>query len=294
MSCSAASCDSIFAHRVRNCSWACASAGVGSGGGGGGGSGISGITVQEEGSSLSTLATALNFVGSAVTATGSGATKTITISGGGSGTLDSSLTTALIDSSYVQARQAAGAGFTVQDEGSALSTLATTLNFTGNGVEATGTGATKTIQIGYSGGTGISLVGTTFNVTSTFTSSRATAAATTSSLADQASGNIDITAAKAYALLKIQTSHAAWVTLYTDTSSRVGDATRTETTDPLPGSGVIAEIITSDGATQRITPGTIGWNNDALPSTNVYVKVVNKSGSTADITVTLTYVQLEA
>ena len=117
------------------------------GGGGGGGSGISGITVQEEGSSLSTLATSLNFVVTAVTATGSGATKTITISGGGSGTLDSSLTTALIDSSYVQARQAAGAGFTVQDEASALSTLATTLNFTGAGVTASGTGATKTVNI---------------------------------------------------------------------------------------------------------------------------------------------------
>ena len=37
MSCSAASCDSIFARRARNSSWACASAGVGSGGGGGGG-----------------------------------------------------------------------------------------------------------------------------------------------------------------------------------------------------------------------------------------------------------------
>ncbi len=40
------------------------------------------MTVQEEGSSLSTAATTLNFVGSAVTATGSGATKTITITGG--------------------------------------------------------------------------------------------------------------------------------------------------------------------------------------------------------------------
>ena len=37
MSCSAASCDSIFARRARNSSWACASAGVVSGGGGGGG-----------------------------------------------------------------------------------------------------------------------------------------------------------------------------------------------------------------------------------------------------------------
>jgi hypothetical protein len=40
------------------------------------------LIVQEEGSSLSTGADTLNFVGSAVTATGSGTTKTITITGG--------------------------------------------------------------------------------------------------------------------------------------------------------------------------------------------------------------------
>ena len=43
------------------------------------------ITVQDEGSSLSTAATTLNFVGSGVAATGTGATKTITIAGGSSG-----------------------------------------------------------------------------------------------------------------------------------------------------------------------------------------------------------------
>ena len=47
-------------------------------------SGGSSLIVQEEGSSLSTAASTLNFVGSAVTATGSGATKTITITGGAS------------------------------------------------------------------------------------------------------------------------------------------------------------------------------------------------------------------
>ena len=46
----------------------------------------SSLTVQEEGSSLSTAATTLNFVGSGVTASGTGATKTITVSGGGSST----------------------------------------------------------------------------------------------------------------------------------------------------------------------------------------------------------------
>ena len=42
-----------------------------------------GITVQEEGSALSNLGDTLNFVGSSVTASGTGTTKTITISGGG-------------------------------------------------------------------------------------------------------------------------------------------------------------------------------------------------------------------
>ena len=50
---------------------------------GSGGGGVSGITIQDEGSSLSTAATTLNFVGSGVVASGTGAIKTITISGGG-------------------------------------------------------------------------------------------------------------------------------------------------------------------------------------------------------------------
>ena len=130
---------------------------------------------------------------------------------------------------------------------------------------------------------------------STGLSSRTTASATATSLAAATDAEITITAAKAFSLLKIETTHASWVTLYTDTTSRTDDDSRLETTDPLPGSGVIAEIITSDGATQRITPGTIGWNNDpGAPTSNIYAKVVNKSGSTADITVTLTYVQIEA
>ena len=101
-----------------------ANLGIGSGGGG--------VTVQDEGGALSTTGTTLNFVGAGVVASGTGSTKTITISGGGS-------------------------GITVQDEGSALSTAGTTLNFVGAGVTATGTGATKTITIsGGGGGSGIS------------------------------------------------------------------------------------------------------------------------------------------
>ena len=124
--------------------------------------------------------------------------------------------------------------------------------------------------------------------------SRTTANASTASIANAASDNIEITGAKVYALLKVQTSAAAWVTLYTDSTSRSNDASRAETTDPTPGSGVIAEVITSGAATQIMTPGVIGWNNDGTPSTTVYAKVVNKSGSTQAITVTLHYLALES
>ena len=47
--------------------------------------GGSAITIQDEGSALSTAATTINFVGAGVTASGTGATKTITINGGGGG-----------------------------------------------------------------------------------------------------------------------------------------------------------------------------------------------------------------
>ncbi len=62
-----------------------------------------------------------------------------------------SLINATVDSAYVQLRQSGGA-ITVQEEGVSLATSATTLNFVGGNVTASGTGATKTITI--TGGSG--------------------------------------------------------------------------------------------------------------------------------------------
>jgi len=50
--------------------------------------GSQGITIQDEGTPLSTLATTLNFTGSGVTASGTGATKTIDVTGGGTVTIE--------------------------------------------------------------------------------------------------------------------------------------------------------------------------------------------------------------
>ena len=114
----------------------------------------------------------------------------------------------------------------------------------------------------------------------------------TQSIANGASVDVSISTAKGFALYSIETSHAAWVTLYTSTAARTADASRSETTDPTPGSGVLAEVITTGSATQSITPASICFNSSGIATT--YAKIVNKSGSTANISVTLTYLKLEA
>jgi hypothetical protein len=119
-----------------------------------------------------------------------------------------------------------------------------------------------------------------------------TTAQVTVSLANEALSNTSFTTPKTYALLKVTTSHAAWVTLYSDTAARTNDASRAINVDPLPGSGVLSEVITTGNQIQLITPGTICFNSAGTGTT--YAKIVNKSGSTSNITVTLTYVVLES
>jgi plastocyanin len=116
----------------------------------------------------------------------------------------------------------------------------------------------------------------------------------TSSIADGAAANLDITGFKGYALYTITTSAAAWVTLYTDGASRTADASRGEGTDPAPDAGVIAEVITTSGQRVKLSPGTIGYNLESTPTTNIPVTVRNKSGSAASITVAIEILQLEA
>lgn len=125
-------------------------------------------------------------------------------------------------------------------------------------------------------------------------SSRATLApVSTGSLADGASENLIITGYKGYILYRIQTDAAAWVRLYSSTAARDADASRLEGTDPLPGTGVIAEVITTGNETVLITPGAIGFSTELTPDTNIPCTITNKSGITTTITVTVTALQIE-
>ena len=359
------------------------------------GSGGTAITIQDEGSALSTAATTINFVGSGVVATGTGATKTITISGGGSyadADVNAHLNTS--GASTNQILSWTGSDFawvTDQTGGGGSSTFAAlteialadldvhdiavpatsvhvmtpngsssyrsdihgttdnptiyvnageTIAFDLTGVtgshpfqiQTTGDAAYSTglIHIATDGArtTGASAQGKTSgtlywkvpgsisgdyeyictshsSMKGTITiadpsagggslPSRVSPSQATSSIADGAVANLDITGFKGYALYTITTSAAAWVTLYTDGAARTADSARTESTDPAPDAGVIAEVITTGAQTVRLSPGAIGYNLESTPTTNIPVTVRNKSGGNAVITVAIEILQLEA
>lgn len=124
--------------------------------------------------------------------------------------------------------------------------------------------------------------------------SRTTVTGSTGSIADQGSANIQVTGFRSYMLMSIQVSAASYVTVYTSSAARTADSTRPSYVDPLPGSGVIAEVIFASAGTQVITPSLLGFNDDPTPSETIYLKVVNSSGGAASIDVTLKLLQLEA
>ena len=96
-------------------------------------------------------------------------------------------------------------------------------------------------------------------------------------------------------LSKVQTSVPAWVRIYSDSASRTSDLTRAEGNDPIPGAGIIAEVITTAGAlTQLITPGVVGFNNDAPTTSTIYLQVTNKHTGASTVSVSLVLLQLEA
>jgi len=295
-------------------------------------SGSGGVAVQDEGSTLSTQASTLNFVGSGVVASGTGATKTITISGGGGGS-----STPADDDIQVT--------YTVTGSG--------VYNFTGNGVDSSvnyptiymyrdtkyrfihNAGGSHPIQIRTSNGGSAYTDGVTYSNSGAnrteqggnldFTPQydapstlyyqctshgymigeikiidfpvakvRGVVSGTTGSLAPNAIGNITITGHKSYLLMNVGLSTAGWFRLYTDSASRTNDASRSVGLDPTPGSGVIAEVVTTGLSTSiKVSPFVPGGNMDSTPSTNMYVAIKNTSTTTQAITANLTILKLE-
>ena len=181
-----------------------------------------------------------------------------------------------IDGSALLNVTAAGTGVAIHDDQVNVGS-ATTIDF-GPGLDVTFSAGVATVTA--SGGS---------------LQSRTTVTGVTTSIADDTIGNIDISGFKSYALLKVGLSTAGWLRLYTDSASRANDISRSIGEDPAPGSGVIAEVITTGiSTTQIISPFVMGGNLDNPVDTTIYAAITNLSGSTQAITANLTILQLEA
>ena len=213
---------------------------------------------------ISGVATASSFSGS-----GSGLTNLP--AGQLTGTLPA------IDGSALLNVNATGSGVVVLDDNVNVGS-ARTLNF-GTGLDVTYS-ATGIATITASGGS---------------LKSRTVVTGVTTSIANNGIGNTNITGFKSYSLMKVGLSTAAWLRIYTDSTSRANDVNRSVGEDPTPGSGVIAEVVTTGiSTTQIISPFVMGGNLDEPASTTIYAAITNLSGSTQAITANLTILQLEA
>jgi hypothetical protein len=141
---------------------------------------------------------------------------------------------------------------------------------------------------GYSGAPGESSTGPGL-------SSRITVSTNTSVIASGSTATTFVEGFKTYVLQRVATSAPAWVVIYADAASQILDSNRSIGIDPVPGSGVIAEVITTSGnLLQLITPAVIGFNNDNPVTTSTYIRVTNNSGVSQSISIALTLLQLES
>ena len=182
-----------------------------------------------------------------------------------------------IDGSNLLNVTAAGTGVNVQDDGVSVGAAASVINFA-SGLNVVASAGIATVT-GSGGGA----------------QSRTIVSGVTTAIANLGIGNTDIIGQKSYALMKVGLSTAGWIRLYTDSTSRSNDVSRSVGEDPAPGSGVIAEVVTTGISTQQIiTPFAMGGNMDEPVTNKIYVAIQNLSGSTQTITANLTILQLEA
>jgi hypothetical protein len=117
---------------------------------------------------------------------------------------------------------------------------------------------------------------------------------TTANISANANANVTLTGFKGYALYSISANVPAWVIVYSSVATRSSDYARPITTDPSPGSGVLAEAITVGNSTQYFTPAVIGFSAEAVPDGNIQVKIGNTGTYGNVISVSLTLLKLES
>jgi hypothetical protein len=79
-----------------------------------------------------------------------------------------------------------------------------------------------------------------------------------------------------------QATQPCWIVAYISAAARTADAARTITTDPLPGSGVLFEVVATNSSEIFMTP-IVSYG----VATDVFFRVRNTGASTQNINVTI-------
>lgn len=103
-----------------------------------------------------------------------------------------------------------------------------------------------------------------------------------------------ITLAPSYALIGLSTSVPARVRLYPTSIAASDDATRPVTEDPSSTSELVLEYVTADSSPVAISPAVTGASLASPPSPTVVARIANLTTASASVTLTLTYLALEA
>ena len=105
---------------------------------------------------------------------------------------------------------------------------------------------------------------------------------------------------KAYVLYKVSVNASCpycWIRLYTDPNSRDDDRFRSQSTDPSPGSGCIAEVVhfppSNEDLEILISPGVLGFNNDNPRTNTIYLAVTNYGAQAPNTTIQVTLTLLK-
>jgi hypothetical protein len=198
---------------------------------------------------------------------------------------------------------------TINNSGVNITGLVTATSFVGDGGNLTGLTGAAAATYGDGGSIPVITVNSDGRITGISTatntggggggggtlSSRSLVEGTTGSLTPNSTGTLDLTGFKSYALMYVGLSTAGWIRIYTDSTSRTNDASRSIGDDPTPGSGVIAEVVTTGISTQQnISPFVMGGNMDNTVSNTMYISITNLSSDTQAISVDLKILQLEA
>lgn len=129
------------------------------------------------------------------------------------------------------------------------------------------------------------------------TQGRQTYAADTTSLAPNASTNLDFSLAKEFIVLKISTSLKARVRAYTTAANRTADSNRDTSVAPTGEHGVIFDVETEGTAPNcswTLFPKAIGANEETTPTTTIPFRVTNLDTNSGVITVSVEAISFAA